>query len=313
MSTFIRIPQSNVIPFTRVEDYVLLQTDTTRLMFDKQYESITTSCFFTQIRIEDDLWLQFRTNSLNFTAFMVPIAGIASETEITSSITAITAPGDLTDGRKQYELELNLTPFLGKYYIRLEFNHDPNRNQAIYQSEWFDVQASFENSLQIGWSNNSDLQTYSDGIIWNDRIPYIWISSRLSDTMPGIIKNVIETSTGKELTTSSTPKKMKKWQVHPLSAYMVEILNIALSKHFFYINGEWYNTSETFETERLGDTTQYPFELNMTIVEDVQGNGYEDYTEDQPISGTPPIVADILRTTGLTTRTTGVTDRKINN
>jgi hypothetical protein len=311
MSTFIRFPKTNPIPFIRVEEYVLLQTDTTRLMYDLQYESITTSCYFTKFRISDGLWLQYKTNSLNAQAFMVAENG--TETEITSSIVALTSPGDLTEGRKQYELELNLSPFLGRYYIRFEFNHDPNRNQAIYQSEWFDVQASFDNSLQIGCSNNSDLQTYNDGIIWNDRVPYIWIHSRLSDIKPAVIKSVITTSTGKELTTSSTPKKIKKWQVEWVPAYMVEILNIWLSKHFFYINGEWYNTSDTFETERLGDTTKYPFELNLTLVEDVQGNGYEDYTEDQPIDGTPPVVADILRTTGLTTRTTGLTDRKINN
>lgn len=310
--TLIRIPKSNPIPFIRVEDYVLLQTDSTRLMYALQYENITTSCFFTQILKSEGLWLQYRTNSLNAKAFIVDTS--ANETEITSSISPLTSPGDLTDNRTQYELELDLSTYaVGKYYIRLEFIHDPNRNQAIYQSEWFDVQTSFTNALQIGCSNNSDLATNNDGIIWNDRIPTVWIDSRLSDTVPLIEKTIITTSTGKQLTTYSSIGKGKIWQVKSISAYMVEMLNIWMGKHFFYINGEWYNSEDTFETERLGDTTEYPFEITLRLIEDVQGNGYEDYSEDQAIDGTPPIVADELRTTGLDTRTTGLEDRKINN
>jgi len=311
MSTFIRFPKTNIVPFIRLEDTTLLQTDTTRLHYTKEYQSINTTCYFTKIKQSEGLWLQYRTNSLDHKAYIIDEQ--ENETEITSSITPLTSPGDLTDNRIQYELELNLAPYDGNYCLRFDFIYDPLRNEAIYQSEWFTIADSFENCLQIGCSNNSDLATYNDGIIWSDRIPTIWVESRLSDVFPIIEKSVITTSTGKELTTYSNVSKGKIWQVAPLSDYMIELLNIWLGKHFFYINGEWYNSTETFDTERLGDTTDYPFDIQLTLVEDVQGNGYEDYSEDQPIDGTPPVVPDTLRTTGLDTRTTGIEDRKTNN
>ena len=312
--TFIRFSETNVTSFINLNDTTLLQTDTTRLHFTKQYESIDTQCYLTKLKQSEGLPLQYRANSLDHKAYIVNIVnGVENRTEITTSIVPLTSPGDLSDNRIQYELELNLAPYTGTYCLIFDFIYDPLRNAASFQSEWFNVQSEFENCLQIGCSNNSDLATYSDGIIWNDRIPTMWLHSRLVRTFPIMEKSIVITSTGKEITTWARVGKGKIWEVEPISEFMMSKLNIWLGKHFFYINGEWLNSEETFETEMLGDINLYPFELNMTLVEDVQGNGYEDYSEDQPISGTPPVIPDTLRTTGLETRTTGLEDRKINN
>ena len=98
------------------------------------------------------------------------------------------------------------------------------------------------------------------------------------------------TNDGKLKTTYAQMIKSKKLKVELAPDYIYEILNIALGHDYFYINGVRYNTEEGIEIERQGETRLYPLEVVLRVVEDAQGNAYEDYSVNQPITGTLPII-----------------------
>lgn len=279
----IRFSNSNNLRFIRLEDYSLLQSDTTRLYYDFDSTIISNDCYFTKIKQDLDLWVQFRTTYNNIKAFIVNDSEV--EVEVTQYLTS---GASLTDNRKQWQLTLNLASYLGYYHLRFEFS-DWDKPQAIFQSEWFEVKTSFDNCLLIEWKNKN-FNPYDDGIIWANTTQHIHIESYLYDYIPEVTKTVFESENYKLLTTQSQPIKTKKWIIEPLPDYILELLNIAMQHDYFIINSVRYNSEDTFETERQGETRLYPAQITLRVVEDAQGNAYEDYSEDQQITGEIPII-----------------------
>ena len=304
----IRFSNSNFVPIKRLEDYDLLQSDTTRLSPDFVYPSITNPCYFINILQSDNLWIQFRTNYVDFQVFIINEA--ETETEITSNV----ASGvDLSNDRKQYELFLDLTGYEGYYKLKFLFDQDADKPVATYESEWFNIATEYDNDYLKIECKNGDFNPYDDGIIWSGETQKLYLLGSIVDLMPGVEKSVFTASNYKMKTTQAQPLKSKKLKVELAPDYLYEILNIFLSHDYFYINSVRFNSEETFEIERQGDTRLYPSELTLRVVEDAQGNAYEDYSIDQTITGDLPIIPLDYRTTGLTDRTTGLTERKINN
>ncbi|WBC28472.1 hypothetical protein RPMD05_85 [Rhodobacteraceae phage LS06-2018-MD05] len=285
-----RFFESQAITFRRVEDFEELQTDTRRLYYNTEYEDIENICNNIQIRQSDGFWFQFRAEYIYYKAYLVDEdSNIVSD--ITSDIVAISSL-ELSDNMKQYECVLDLTGITGYHSIRIIFDGDYGKPIYNFQSQWFDIETSFENALLIEWSNAGSLSTNNDGIIWSGATQKMWINSRLSDYVPGLDASVYVTSTGKQITTQATPFKSKKWEVKKIPAYIVEIINLARSKAYFYINEERYSAVENLDTERLSGISEYPFEMTVRLIETAQGNGYEDYTEDQEATGILPEVVD---------------------
>jgi hypothetical protein len=282
--SYIRFFNSNSLKAVRLENYDLLQSDTTRLNLDFDYPSLENPCYYTKILQSDDLWLQFRTDYETITAYIVDED--ETEVEITTSI----ADGaELTDNRKQYELSLDLSAYSGYYYIRFDFNQDEDKPVATYQTEWFEVDTAFADHLKIEWKNGS-YSPYDDGVIYSDT-QKIWIKSRISDDVVGAEKTTFISENYKLLTTQSQPIKSKIWMVELIPDWIVEKLNIAMQHDYFYINSVRYNSDDSFEdTERQGDTRLYPASVTLRIVEDANGNAYEDYSEDQEITGDLPVI-----------------------
>jgi len=261
-----------------------LPFDLERFSPDFVYNNVISTCYFTKILQSSNCWFQFRTNYSNYSAYIISELGV--EVDISSSI----AKGlGLSNERYQYECYLNLAPYLGYYKFKVVFDSDNDKPIATYESEWFEIGTAFENHLQIKWKN-ATFNPYDDGIIWGGTMQEIWVDSTLIDYIPGVEKSVFTTSNYKLITTQSQPTKSKKWRIELAPDYLYELLNIALQHDYFYINSVRFNNEETFEIERQGDTTLYPCEINMRVVEDTQGNAYEDYSIDQPITGVLPVI-----------------------
>lgn len=281
----IRFSKSNFVEFKRLEDSTLLQSDTTRFSSDFVYNNVINTCYFTKILQSENAWFQFRTNYSNYSAYIISELGV--EVNITSSI----AKGlGLSNERFQYECYVNLASYLGYFKFKVVFDADIDKPIATYESEWFEIATSFENHLQIEWKN-ATFNPYDDGIIWGGTTQKIWVDSTLIDYIPGVEKSVLTTSNYKLITTQAQPTKSKKWKIELAPDYLYEILNNALQHDYFLINGVRLNSEETFEIERQGDTTLYPCEISLRVVEDAQGNAYEDYSEDQAITGTLPTIS----------------------
>lgn len=303
------ISASNFIPFIRTENYSKLQNDSTRLYYDLTYQSIENRCYTVKLVDSYPAWFQYHTDYEFKTCLLVDEDG--NQTDVTSNIISIF---DYDDGRKQYEFNMSLTGMSGKYYLLLLFDQDVLNPIYTFQSEWFEVADSWPNHLLIETTNNSDIPTSYDGIIWGAVTQKIWIESRAVTDLVFNESTEFITATGKQITTQFTEGYGKLWEVEPIPGYLLKIINRWLKKAKFYINGEWYSTTETIDTERIGDLKLYPFELPMRLVEDSQGYTPGDYTTLKTATGELPVVADILRVTdGITTRTTGLEDRKTNN
>lgn len=301
---YVRFFKSNSIDFIRLEDYELyLQSDTTRLYYDFVYPSIENSCYFTKIKQSDGLWFQFRSSYENITGVLVDEDG--NETDISDKIINI---AELTDDRAQYEVNYITLPATGLFYFKISFV-DAIKPLATFQSEWFEVQESFSDSIQIAWKMDS-YETYPDGVIWSVA-QKIWLEGRISDIIAALEKSNYETANNSLLTTRAVPKKMKILELELIPAYIIERLNIIFGHNEFYINEVRFNSDEGIEeSERQGDISLYPLKMNLRLVADAQGNIYEDYTEDKPLIGDPPVFDEVLRTTKLETRTTKLEDRK---
>lgn len=304
----IRFFESNSINVRRVQDFTeQLQSDNTRLYYDFDYTSVSNSCYFTKILKTDNLWLQFRSSTETYQAYLIDTDGV--QVDINSSI----SPGiTLDNGTKQYELALDLSSYSGKYYITFEFESLDSGvyNRNNFQSEWFDIITDTTDHLKIEWKNNG-FQPYNDGVIWS-QTQKIWVESTIVDYVPIIQKTVFTTENNKLITTRAVPFKQKKWQLELIPDYLLEKLNIAMGHDYFYINSIRYNSEETFDNERQGDTRLYSSSIVLQLVEDQNSIGYEDYSDDPELIGdifTPP---QELRTTGLDTRTTGLADRTTN-
>ena len=220
---------------------------------------------------------------------------------------------DLEDGRFQYELALDLTGYVGKYHIRFDFNQDATKPVATYQSQWFNVATSFPYHVKAEWRNN-DFNPFDDGIIWGGVNQEIWVSSRISDTIVGVEKSVFTASNYKLKTTQAQPIKSKNWVLELIPDYMIETLNIFMQHDYFIINDVRYNSEGTFEdSERQGNTRLYNGQISLRVLEDAQGNAYEDYSVDQELTGDLPVFEESLRTTGIEDRTTGIDDRTVTN
>jgi hypothetical protein len=286
MNSIIRFTKSNALQVVRLEDYNKLQTDNTRLYFDLDYNTVENKCGFVKyLSTDDPIIMQYRTNylSVQCSLFKYVDEDTTTETDITSSIN--TNFSDYGDGRKQHQLSYSPSALDGRYYIKYTFDQDEGKRIATFQTQWFEVASSYDYHLKIEWNNSGDIPTNEDGYIWGDVNQFMWLDSSVSRYIPIKDVTIIETATGKNIPTQSTIGKGRIWEVEPVPPYLVETINIALGKSKFYVNGERYTTEDAIETERLGDLNEYPFEITLRLVEDVQGNGYEDYTEDQELDG----------------------------
>lgn len=286
----IRFPQSNSLKFVRLEKYATLpESDNTRLYYDFNYTSISNSCYFLKVRKADDLWVQYRTNYSGVRAYIVDTDGIETD------IGAFIVQGiELTEGRFQYELNLDLATYEGKYCLKFYFDQDGGKPVATFQSEWFEVSASFQNCLVVEY-RNGESKPYNDGMVWGSTPQRLIIESRISDYIPAVQKSVFMTENYKQVTTQSQPTKVKKWELELLPDYLLEKLNIAMQKQYFLINGVRYNAEGTFESERQGDTRLYSATIDLNVVEDETGLAYEDYSQDDEITGDmPPETTDRL-------------------
>lgn len=303
----IRFFESNSVSVRRTQDFTELQNDYTRLYYDFEYTNVDNNCYFTKILRDDNLWMQFRSSTDSITTTIVDTN--KAETDISTSVTSGI---ELDNGTTQYELFLDLTGYSGRYYLKFEFEsvEDGSYFRNNFQSEWFEVITDTTDHLKIEWRNNG-FAPYNDGIIWSDT-QKIWIESTLVDYEPKIEKTVFTTENSKLITTRSVPYKMRRWQIELIPDYILEKLNLAMQHDYFIINNVRYNSDETFESERQGDTRLYSSNILLQLVEDINGIGYEDHSDDPELIGdefTPP---QELRTTGLDTRTTGIEDRTIN-
>lgn len=279
----IRYPKANSLRVIRLEDYDLLQSDDTRLYYDFNYQTLVNDCYFTKILYTDNIWLQFRTDYQNVSAYLIA-KDTGAEVNITSSISpGITNP----NGTIQHELALSTLALSGYYYIRFDFDQDRNNPIATYQTEWFEIITDTTDLLNIKWYN-SDFNTYNDGIIWSQP-QSIWVSSRISDLLVGVENSQFTTENGKLKTTQARPIKSKKWELELVPDYVLELFNLYMQTGKFYINEVRYNAESSFEEqERLGDTRLYPLVVTLRMVEDHLGIGYEDYTDDAELTGTLP-------------------------
>ena len=284
MST-IRFSNSNSIMFLRLEDSTLKQSDTTRLNFMFDYWSLSNPCYYSKILQSDGLWVQYRTDYEIVKAYIVDVN--ENETEITSNI----AKGvELSGNRFQYELNLDLTGYSGKYFLRFDFDQDADKPVSTFQSQWFEVATSFPNHDFIEWKNGS-FNPYDDGIIWGGITQKLWVKGRISDTIIGVEKSVFTASNYKLKTTQAQPIKSKNWIIELVPDYILESLNIFMQHDYFYINGVRYNSEGTFEdSERQGQTRLYNGTISLRVVEDAQGNAYEGYSEDQTLTGELPTI-----------------------
>lgn len=292
MSDYIRFPYSNSLNFVRLEDYDKLQTDTTRLYFDLDYNSVTNKCGFVKFKKFDQLIVQYRTNYKTVQCLLVRYVDEDTTTQLDISSSINTDFADYGDGRKQHQLSYNLADLVGKFYLKFVFEQDQGRVEANFQSQWFEIAADYDYHLKVEWNNGGDLPTYDDGYVWGDVNQFMWVDSSASKLVPFKDSSVFETATSRKILTDSTPGKGRIWEVEPIPPYLLETINIALGLSKFYLNGERYILEESIETERLGDVNEYPFEITLRLVEDINGNGYEDYTEDQPLDGTIVPVTD---------------------
>lgn len=304
----IRFSESNSIPTRRLEDNLLLQSATTRLSPDFVYPNVTNPCYFLKTLQSDGKWHQWRTNYLNYQVLLINDVGV--EVDVSSNV----AQGlEFEEDVFQYELYLDLTAYEGYYKLKFLFDKDAFKPIATYETEWFEIVTSVDSSyLKFEWMNG-DFYPYDDGIIWAGITQKIYLSGSDVDYMPGMEKSVTTMSNGKMKTTYAQIIDSVNVKIELAPDYIYRLLNRAIGHDYFYINSVRYNSEETFEIERQGDTRLYPSEIVLRVVEDAQGNATEDYSVNQPITGILPVIALNYRTTGLTDRTTGLTERKINN
>lgn len=276
----IRFPKSNSLRWVRLQNYSLPESDDTRLYYDFAYTNITNQCYFPKI-YKDTLWQQFRTDAEDIAGYLVNENGI--EVDITGNITdGIVNP----NGTTQYELFMDLSGYpVGKYYFIITFTEliEGNFYKNEFQTEWFDLISDTTDLVKVEWENTS-FGTYNDGIIWSQK-QQLYIDGLVVDSVFGVEKNVFTTENNKLKTTQAAPIKSKILKTELLPDYILEIINIALQKSNFYVNDVRYNSDGTFEAERQGDTRSYPISITLQVVEDVNGIGYEDYTDDAVYEG----------------------------
>lgn len=279
----IRFPKSNNIRFINVKNYSQLENDETRLYYDFVYQSITNDNYFQKIQQSHGIWFQFRTDYDSINAYIVKSDG--TETDISSYIVS---GATISNGTNQYQLTHPLTGITGIYYIRVDFNQDYDKPEAIYQSEWFEVSTSFDYCSVVEYMNGSN-PTSNDGMIWNGETQKLIIESRIMEAQYGSNSSLFETETHKQITTESHPIKRKIWEIELIPDYLIEIINIALRKEYFYINKVRYNTDSDLDVSQIKDTRFYSGTLELRVVEDFLGVAYEDYTDDAELTGDAPV------------------------
>lgn len=283
---YIRFPLSNNLNFKRLDDYDnYMESDSTRLYYDFAYTNLSNSCYFTKLTKDKGVWVQFRTSYTSIKAYIVD--SNYNKIDVSSGLISGVS---LTDDRKQYQLNVDLSSYEGYYHIRFEFEQSffP---AAYYQSEWFEVADNYDNCLLVEWKNGS-FNPYNDGIVWGSSSQYMFIESRIAIIVPSVTKTIFTTENYKMISTQAHPLKNKKWEIELLPDYILELLNIAMQHDYFYINQVRYNSEDTIEVEQQGDTRLYSSNITLQIVEDAQGNGYEDYTNDIEITGGYPVFED---------------------
>jgi hypothetical protein len=277
----IRFPKSNSLPFKRMQDYTLLQSDDTRLSPDFDYPSLENPCYFIKHLKTYPIWFQFRSDTDNIEAYLID----ENKTEVDVTDDIVTG-ATLANGTKQRELNLELAAYEGYYKFRVDFLEfvDGSYYKTEYESDWFEIISSLNNTLlQYEWKS-SDFKPYDDGMIWS-QTQKIWIESRISDYVPFVEKSVFDTESYKLKTTQAQPIKRKNLEIELIPDYLAEKINIALSHDTFYINSVRFNSEETIEVERQGDTRLYHGSIVLQMVEDAHGIGYEDYTDDADLLG----------------------------
>lgn len=290
MST-IRFFKSSSIEFIDLYYYDNLQSDQTRLYYDTVYQNIYNDCYFVKKDKSRPLIFQFRTDYKNFTFKLVNESGF--EYDITNAVQQVKEFDDGSD-IIQYKLNRLVDQQSSGYYYITGYFEDQGKPIGNFQSQWFELQESYENCLLIE-CNQGQYGTNNDGIVWDDDNEYMWVDSRIARYVAGGESATFRSSNGKLITSKFTPIKSKIWECELIPDIQLEKINLWRGKSFFWINEVQYNSEEIPESEAQGDTRLYPLSYQLELVQDAIGYAYEDYTSDNEMKGDiPPVPIRVL-------------------
>jgi len=278
----VRFFESNSLKFKRLEDYTSLQNDQTRLYYDQLHIEIRTENYFQKIAHGEPLWFQFRTD---YDPSTITVSLVKDDGTTTSLTSSLVTTATLDTGLTQHELSFSVDSLTGNYYILITFSQ-ALLPLATFQSEWFEVAATFDDHLLIEWIGQSE--TYPDGMIWDAETQKLWIYARLFTSYFGAKATVWEDSSYSLSLLKKQPLKFKKLEIDKVPDYIAEKLNIAFSHKPFYINNVEYVVEEGLqESEPIeGGLSLYHYEMKLRQV------NYEDYTTDVQLTGTAPVFDD---------------------
>lgn len=282
----------------------------TRLFRDFTFINRYDAAYCQKIEQTDNLVVQFRTT---YPDFILTLRDKLTNTDTDYSGTAGAPIYSYTDSASDtvnvYNVTINVTALNG-YYTFFVKGYSSGLPEILFESEPFEVREEHENTVLMKFGCNGSI---ADGMRWGeanyllDYPQYLRIEGQMIDIFfSGEINKYIDSDS--ELTNlNNYPNCLYNLDFKEIPYYLVEKINLALQHDYFEIDGLQLNIDDDFETTNYKNMLFASGSIKLRQVE------YENYTLDETLVGTNPTFPEELRTTGITDRTTGVTERKINN
>jgi len=287
---------ANSLKFVWKEGYKFeLQNDTNRLDKDFSYQDRQFEPYCNYIDQTDNLFFQFITDYTDFTIYRIKVSDGTN-----STLTPILI-NSLENGYRQYQINVPISSLTGEYYINCSFIQ-PLFPIATFESETFIVEKNSELML-FEWYGNG---TMNDAFIWLDDPLSLRLDANLKKMLSDEDREVYLDTDGNYENTYSQDRNLRQLIIDSVPEWVMQILKKIIQHDHFYINGIEYSCDSGWEYEAT-ENRRYSASLK------VNENDFNNPTVYTELQGNIPVYDEVLRTTGLDTRTTGLDDRKINN
>ena len=273
MAAIFTFPRSQTLRFIDLNKQNDVQNLDNRFIKDLQYAKTLPFYYVQQVEQQDNLWVQFRTTYGTKNIYLVGENNVRQELSQTLLMTD-------SNGYSYYNVTVPISNKIGCYFIEGTAS-DVDKPNALIQSEVFNINEEFKNSIKIKWRGNLD--GYDDQMDWisHNLYQFVRIDGRDREVQPDQNKTIYDDTDYAPSTLKSKPIRNVSIEVDRAPWWIVEKINIGLSHDNFLCQDVAYNTGDAIESEKLGDTMLYKASIVVTQLNFENG-------EDEEITGDIP-------------------------
>lgn len=255
----------------------------------------------------DPLIIQFRTSYTSFDMNIVKQSGYVKTSYSGQEVEIHSYTEEDGTVMKVYNVTIDVTGLTGEYFFTLDTTTGGLPANTFW-SEPFDVQAEHEDTMVLRYGGNTGI---NDKMRWGEESYTIdtyqqnRINSRILKPTFGINKSTYNDSDNELTNLNAYPNATDELEIREAPYYIIEKINLALGHDEFYVDDLLYNTDDELDLSMWEKKQMGSGKIPLRRVE------YET-SQDDELTGDPPIPVSIARTTGIVNRTTGIVNRTIN-